>query len=68
MSNVEYRRSKDGIALLSLFKIDRIHYSMLPVRLGRIGRWMFISFSFNQTGRLDSQRRGCPPEPLNPEP
>ena len=31
MSNVEYRMSKDGIALLSLFKIDRIHYSMLDV-------------------------------------
>jgi len=46
--------SKDGIASLSRFKIDRIHYSMFDV-----GRSMlsvrcstFISFFSDQTGRF----------------
>jgi len=34
------------VASLSLFEKDRIHYSMLDV-----GRSMFISFYFDQTGR-----------------
>jgi len=39
--------SKDGFAALSPFyKIDRIHYSMLTVRLWRVGRSMFDVHQF----------------------
>ncbi|CAB1083188.1 hypothetical protein D1AOALGA4SA_10767 [Olavius algarvensis Delta 1 endosymbiont] len=37
--------TNDGIASLSLFLIDRIHYSMLTVRRRRIRCWTFDAYS-----------------------
>ena len=51
MTNIEWRLTNGGIASLSLFKIDRVHYSMLTVRRRRIRCWTFdvqcslVSFS-----------------------
>jgi len=50
MTNVECRLTNGGIASLSLFKIDRIHYFDIRYSL-------FQSFFLDLTGRFFGQRR-----------
>jgi hypothetical protein len=63
--NIEFRMSKDGIASLSLYNIDRSTKGSRQAEY-IIRRSMLISFSFHLTGRSSDQRQCSYPKLKSP--